>query len=253
MGSNIDVDVADGKATVSINRKNKNNSITAEMYETLLDTFKQFERDDSLSVVTVRGDGEHFSAGVDVGPVPEWGEAKPKTIRDQYEITHKTLRAIESLGVPVIAAIDGYCLGGALELAISCDIRVAHTDAQLGLPEANMGFSMDQGGPQKLPGIIGEGMTKYLVMTGNLIDGKRAHEIGLVQEVAESEKAFNETVRRLEENLANQPTYVMDSAKRQIHGVRPPNLDEEMERAIHHAILAYKEEETQQHVEDFLN
>ena len=223
------------------------------MYEELLDTFERFKEDESLSVVTIRGAGEYFSAGVDVGPVPEWGETKPRTIRDQYEITHETLRTIESLGVPVIAAIDGYCLGGALELAISCDIRVAHADAQLGLPEANMGFSMDQGGPQKLPGMVGEGMAKYLVMTGSLIDGGRAHEIGLVQEVAESDETFEETVDSLEENLSEQPTYVMDSAKRQIHGVRPPNLDEEMERAIHHAILAYKEEETQRRVEDFLN
>ncbi|WP_276248820.1 enoyl-CoA hydratase/isomerase family protein [Haladaptatus sp. YSMS36] len=252
MTSQIAVTTEGEKATVTIDRPEKNNALTAGMYADLLDVFQRFEDDESLSVVTIRGAGDHFSAGVDVGPVPEWGEATPRTIREQYEVTHELLRTIESLGVPVVAALDGYALGGALELAISCDIRVAHADAQLGLPEANLGFSMDQGGPQKLPGMIGEGMTKYLVMTGKLIDGQRAHEIGLVEEVAESAEAFETQVEALEDRLEGQPTYVMDMAKRQIHGVRPQNLDEEMARAIHHAITAYKEPETQRRTAEFL-
>lgn len=252
MSSDIAVDVSGERATVTLDRPEKNNAITSDMYVELLDVFEQLEDNDALSVVTIQGAGNHFSAGVDVDPVPDWGEATPREIRDSYEITHEVLRTIESLQVPVIASLQGYALGGALELAISCDIRVAQADAQIGLPESNLGFAMDQGGPQKLPGMIGEGMTKYLVMTGKLIDGNRAHEIGLVEEVASTETEMEERVKELEDRLADQPTYVMDIAKRQIHGVRPGNLDQEMEKAIHHAITAYKEEETQQRVSEFI-
>jgi enoyl-CoA hydratase/carnithine racemase len=250
MSGDVQVEVTDGKATVTLDRPAKNNALTTGMYESLLETFEEFSDDDALSVITIQGAGENFSAGVDVGSVPEWQDATPREIRDSYEVTHETLRAIESLGVPVVAAIDGYCLGGALELAISCDIRVASVEAQLGLPEANMGFVMDQGAPQKLPGMIGEGMTKYLIMTGELVDAGRAHEMGLVEVLADG--TFEERVTELEDRLADQPTYVMDMVKRQIHGVRPPNLEAEMERAIHHAITAYKEDETQQLVAEFL-
>jgi enoyl-CoA hydratase/carnithine racemase len=98
--------------------------------------------------------------------------------------------------------------------------------------------------------VIGEGMTKYLVMTGDSIDAARAHEVGLVEELHE-ESEFDDAVDRLEARLAERPTYVHGLAKRQIHSVRPPNVDQAMQQAIHHAIAAYHEEETQRRVSEF--
>lgn len=247
----IDVTVENDRATVTLDRPEKLNALTGEMFAGLYDVIEEFTSDD-VSVVTIRGAGDHFSAGVDVSGVPEWAEARPLAVRDALESIHDALRAIESLDVPVIAAIDGYALGGGLELALACDLRVASADATFGFPEANLGLAMDLGGAQKLPGMIGEGMTKYLIMTGETIDAERAYDIGLVEAYAD-DGMFEEIVENFEARLTEQPTYVLGLAKRQIHAARPLNLDEAMDQAIHHAIAAYHEEETQERVREFLS
>jgi len=113
-----------------------------------------------------------------------------------------------------------------------------------------MGLAMDLGGAQKLPGMIGEGMTKYLIMTSETIDAERAHGIGLVEEYHDDAE-FGGAVADLEDTLAAKPAYIHGLAKRQVHSVRPGNLDEAMQQAIHHAIAAYNEPETQRRVEEF--
>jgi enoyl-CoA hydratase/carnithine racemase len=113
-----------------------------------------------------------------------------------------------------------------------------------------MGLAMDLGGPQKLPSFIGEGLTKYLIMTSETIGAERAYEAGLIEELHDA-KTFKSAVSSLEDTLAEKPTYVHGLAKRQVHAARPINLDESMQQAIHHAIAAYQEEETQSRVRDF--
>jgi enoyl-CoA hydratase/carnithine racemase len=115
-----------------------------------------------------------------------------------------------------------------------------------------MGLAMDLGGPQKLPSFVGEGLTKYLVMTSETIDAQRAHDAGLVEEVHAAD-AFESAVEELEATLAAKPTYVHGLAKRQVHSVRPDNLDDAMQQAIHHAIAAYNEEETRERVQEFFS
>lgn len=240
----------DGRATVVLDRPEKKNALTTEMFSELRAVVETVA-DEDVGVVTLRGAGGDFSAGVDMSNVPKWIEQKPLETRDQLEAVHETLKYLESVDIPIVAALEGYVLGGALELAISCDLRVAKTGAEFGLPESNLGLAMNYGGAQKLPGLIGEGMTKYLIMTGESIGTERAHEIGLVERRAEPDE-FEETLRELESSLAEKPGYVHDMAKRQVHSVRPPNLEEAMQQAIHHAIAAYQEEETQQRAMDFL-
>lgn len=250
--SRITVETQEDRATVTLNYPEKLNTITAEMFAQLDEIFADFARDETLSVVTVRGADGNFSAGVDMRGPPQWAQEKPLDVRDQLESMHETLRSIESLDAPVIAAIEGYALGGGLELTLACDIRISSATATFGVPEANSGLAMDFGGGQKLPGLIGEGMAKYLIMTGEFINADRAYEIGLVEKLV-PESEFEETVGNLEDRLADQPTYVMGLAKRQIHAVRPPNLDEQMQHSIHHAIAAYHEEETHERLKEFLD
>jgi enoyl-CoA hydratase/carnithine racemase len=247
----IRADRTGGRATVTLDRPGKKNALTGEAFLALGDAFERFAADPP-DVVTVRGAGGDFSAGVDVAGVPEWAEQRPLFVRDQLEAVHGALDAIESLDAPVVAALEGVVLGGALELALACDVRVASADATFGLPEANMGLAMDLGGAQKLPGFVGEGMAKYLVLTGETIDAERALEVGLV-EVRADEGAFEARVECIEDRLADQPTYVLGLAKRQIHAARPAHLDQGMRTAIHHDIAAYHEEETQRRVEGFLD
>ena len=246
----LQVDRTQGRVTCTLSRPKKKNALTKNMFfelEDLIDDIKSEEVD----VITIRGSSGDFSAGVDMTNVPKWIEQKPLEVRDQLERIHDTLRLIERLDVPVVAAIEGYCLGGALELAISCDLRIAAADAKFGLPESKLGLAINYGGGQKLPGIIGEGMAKYLVMTGEIIGAPRALEIGLVGEVADSNE-FEENIINIEEKLANKPTYVHGLAKRQIHSVRPAHMDEAMETAIFHAVAGYKQEETQKRSLEFI-
>lgn len=238
------------RATVTLDRPEKLNALTGEMFAALGGAFESFA-EDPPSVVTVRGAGGNFSAGVDVAGVPEWAEERPLAVRDQLESVHDAVGAIEELDAPVVAACEGHVLGGGLELALACDIRVAAPDATFGLPESRMGLAMDVGGAQKLPGMVGEGLTKYLVMTGEPIGAERAFRSGLVEVLAD-EGEFETELSATESSLAEKPTYVHGLAKRQIHGVRP-DVETGMSLAVHHAIAAYHEEETMERVTEFLD
>lgn len=249
MNNHITVERTDGWATLLLDRPEKANALTGEMFAAIGDAFEAFDTEETDGV-TIRGAGGTFSAGVDMSGVPEWAEMDPLAVRDELEPIHDSLRAIEALDAPVVAALEGHVLGGGLELAIACDIRIASRTAEFGLPESEMGLAMDLGGPQKLPSFIGEGLTKYLVMTSETIGAERALTAGLVEEVHD-ESAFEAALADLEATLAAKPTYVHGLAKRQVHSVRPDNLDDAMRQAIHHAIAAYREEETQERVREF--
>ena len=242
--------VRDGDhVVVSLDRPGKLNALTGEMFAALGGAFESLAGDPP-DVVTVRGAGGNFSAGVDMSGVPEWAEQRPLAVRDQLESVHAAVGAIEELDAPVVAACEGHVLGGGLELALACDLRVAAPDARFGLPESSMGLAMDVGGAQKLPGMVGEGLTKYLVMTGESIGAERAFRSGLV-EVLAADGEFESELAALESSLAEKPTYVHGLAKRQIHGVRP-DVEAGMALAVHHAIAAYHETETMDRVESFL-
>ena len=237
------------RATVTLDRPGKLNALTGEMFLALGEAFEAFA-EDPPSVVTVRGAGGNLSAGVDMSGVPSWAEDRPLAVRDELESVHAAIRTVEELDAPVVAACEGHVLGGGLELALACDIRVAAPDATFGLPESRMGLAMDVGGAQKLPGMVGEGLTKYLVMTGEPIGAERAFRSGLVEVLAD-EETFEDELDDLEASLAEKPTYVHGLAKRQIHGVRP-DVEAGMAMAIHHAIAAYHEDETMDRVTGFL-
>jgi enoyl-CoA hydratase/carnithine racemase len=238
------------RATVTLDRPGKLNALTGEMFVALGRAFESFA-EDPPSVVTVRGASGNLSAGVDVSGVPGWAEERPLAVRDQLESVHDAMRAVEDLDAPVVAACEGHVLGGGLELALACDLRVAAGDATFGLPESRMGLAMDVGGAQKLPGMVGEGLTKYLVMTGEPIGAERAFRSGLVEVLAD-EGEFESELASLEASLAEKPTYVHGLAKRQIHGIRP-DVETGMSLAIHHAIAAYHEPETMDRVTEFLD
>lgn len=138
------------RATVTLDRPGKLNSMTGETFLALGEAFEVFA-EDPPGVVTARGAGGHFSAGVDMAGVPEWAEERPLAVRDKLEAVHDAIRATEELDAPVVAACEGYVLGGGLELALACDLRVAASDATFGLPESKMGLAMDVGGAQKFP------------------------------------------------------------------------------------------------------
>lgn len=250
MADHLSVETEDDWSTLTIDRPAKANALTGETFVAIGDAMADLDPD-VADGATIRGAGEHFSAGVDMAGVPNWAEQRPRAVRADLEAVHDALRAIESADLPVVAALEGLVLGGAVELALACDVRIASRTADFAFPEADMGLAIDLGGGQKLPTFVGEGLAKYLIMTGESIDADRALSAGLVEEVHEQDD-FDEALASLEETLADKPTYVHGVAKRQIHTARDGDVDAGMARAIHHAIACYREPETQRRVTEFL-
>lgn len=169
-------------ATVTLNRPAVLNALNLRMLDELSETFAQLDADASLRAVILTGAGaKAFAAGADIGelsalPGAHAGEAQA---RKGQALT----RAIERLRVPVIAAVNGFALGGGCELAMACDIRVASENAKFGQPEVNLGILPGYGGTQRATRLLGEGTAMYLCLTGEMLDAAEALRVGLVQKV----------------------------------------------------------------------
>jgi enoyl-CoA hydratase/carnithine racemase len=162
------------------------NAIGSQTYAELTAAIHELEQQDSVRVVVVHGAGRAFSAGADIEEMRTFAE------RDQFEaFIHgftDALDVVESSRLPVIAAIRGSALGGGLELALACDLRVATRDAKLGLPEAKLAMLPGAGGTQRLPRLIPAGIATEMLMLGTVIDGERAYEVGLVNRLCDADE-----------------------------------------------------------------
>jgi enoyl-CoA hydratase len=168
-------------ATVTINRPKALNALNRDTLLELRQCFREFAEDRGIRVVIITGAGEKaFVAGADIafmqGLTPFEGKAFGK-------LGHEVLRTIENLPQPVIAAINGFALGGGCELALACDMRMASSNAKFGQPEVNLGIIPGFGGTQRLPRIVGKGIANELIFSGNIIDAEEACRIGLVNRV----------------------------------------------------------------------
>lgn len=177
-------EVRDGVALVTLNRPDRMNTLGGAMKDELRHVFSNLARfDPQVHAVVVTGAGERaFCAGADI----KERATSTTTLPDfhlRQKATHDLFRDIETLEKPVIAAINGVALGGGLELALCADIRIASTDARLGLPEARIGALPAAGGTQRLPRVVGQGWAKQLMFTGDHIDAQHALRIGLINEV----------------------------------------------------------------------
>ncbi|MGH1357130.1 MAG: enoyl-CoA hydratase/isomerase family protein [Burkholderiaceae bacterium] len=180
-------DVQDSVALITLNRPERMNSIGGSMKDDLSRSLFEFARNDqSVRAVVITGAGERaFCAGADIKeragkslPLPDY--------HLRQKSTHDLFRAIETFEKPVIAAINGVALGGGLEIALCADIRIASSNARLGLPEARIGALPAAGGTQRLPRLVGPGWAKQLMLTCDHITAEQALQIGLVTEVTES-------------------------------------------------------------------
>ena len=193
-------------ANLVIDRQDKMNSMTVAMRRELGQAFRDFSQDDHLRVVVVRGAGEKaFSSGGDVeeflklGPheLVAWGEE---------------MNEIERCPKPVIAVIDGYCLGAGMELALSCDIRVATARSLLGMPEVSLGMIPGSGGSQRILRILGMGRSKFLLMTARRMGAEEAERWGLIS-LCVSHERMEETVNDLIKRLLKLPPLSLRAIK----------------------------------------
>ncbi|HZW54283.1 MAG TPA: enoyl-CoA hydratase-related protein [Candidatus Elarobacter sp.] len=201
-------------ATITLNRPNVLNALNRTMLDELAAAFTELDGDDALRAVILTGAGaKAFAAGADIGelnalPNAHAGEAQAR--RGQA-----LTRAIERVRIPVIAAVNGFALGGGCELAMACDVRVASENAKFGQPEVNLGILPGYGGTQRMTRLIGEGMAMYLCLTGEMIDAQEALRTGLVQKVVPLDGLLAEA-RRIAALIASKAPLAVAATKRAI-------------------------------------
>jgi len=175
------VESTPGLAYVTINRPDKLNALNAQAKQELVQVFEQIKHDPEIHVVILTGAGEKsFVAGTDIGELTELNADTGKLFAMGGQ---EVFDRIENLGKPVIAAVNGYALGGGCELALACHIRIAAEHAKFGQPEVNLGIIPGYGGTQRLARLIGKGRAMELILTGDQIDAQEALRIGLVNKV----------------------------------------------------------------------
>lgn len=184
--------VDENVAIVTISRPQALNALNTRFFQEMDAMVRQVSGMTEIRVMIITGEGKAFVAGADIAEMvdmtPEQGIAFSKTGQN-------TFRSLEKMEIPVIAAINGFALGGGLELAMGCDFRIATTRAKFGQPEVNLGMIPGYAGTQRLPRLTGMGDALFLLMSGEMIGAEDALRTGLVQKVVEPEQLMEETLR----------------------------------------------------------
>ena len=209
------VEKKDNIAVVTINRPKVLNALNITVIEELERVFNEFKSDPEVKAVILTGAGEKaFVAGADISGLVELNAIEGKRFAERGQ---KVFNLIENLGKPVIAAINGYALGGGCELAMACHIRVASENAKLGQPEVNLGIIPGYGGTQRLPRLIGKGRAMELILTGRMVDANEAYQMGLVNKVVPQDKLLEEAINMAKTILSKGPLavkYAMEAINR---------------------------------------
>jgi len=196
-------DVRDGIAVVTVNRPDKLNALNDQVMAELALAVERIATEPAIAGAIITGAGpKAFIAGADIGDLSRQGpfDGKARAMRGQG-----VLRRLETCGKPVIAAVNGYALGGGCELAMACHLRVASETAKFGQPEVKLGIAPGYGGTQRLPRLVGKGVALQLILSGEMIDAQEAYRIGLVNKVVPAADVLAESEKVLRGILAMAP------------------------------------------------
>lgn len=179
---NILITTENGIGQLTINRPSKLNALNVATIKELHDAFENLEKDDNVRVIIISGEGDKaFVAGADISEFANFSVEEGAQLAAQGQ--ELLFDFVEKLKTPVIAAVNGFALGGGLELAMACHFRIASDNAKMGLPEVSLGVIPGYGGTQRLPQLIGKGRAMELIMTAGMIDAETAKSYGLVNHV----------------------------------------------------------------------
>lgn len=216
---NLHTENHDGVLTITVQRPKQRNALNADTLDELEGVVESLESDDEVRGVIVTGSGDKaFVAGADIS---ELARQDAITGRESSLRGQSVLRRVELCGKPVIAAINGFALGGGMELALACHIRVAAEGARMGLPEVKLGVIPGYGGTQRLARIVGKGRALEMILTGEMIDATEAHRIGLVNRVAPAGELIAVCQSLMRRILSNGPLatrYAMLAVERGLDG-----------------------------------
>ena len=207
----------DGIGYVTLNRPEKLNALNNQVMEELDACFQTIRKDDEVRAVIVTGAGEKaFVAGADV---KELAEKAPLQGKEFSQSGQRVFDSIENLGKPVIAAVNGYALGGGCELAVACTLRIASETARFGQPEVKLGIIPGYGGTQRLARLVGKGRALELILTGEPVSAQEAYRIGLVNQVVPVESLPSAAEALARKIMANAPLAVKLAIEAVNHGL----------------------------------
>jgi len=235
-------------AIITINRPEKRNALNIQTRTEGAAVLDDLRADDSVRVVVFTGAGDKaFIAGADIA------EFANRTAITQREVMldRGLFNSIDTMPKPVIAMINGYCLGGGCELALACDIRVASEKAAFGQPEINLGIMPGGGGTQRLTRLIGEGKAMELILTGEIIDAQTALTLGLVNHVVPADQLETKTME-IANRIAEKSPIALRLAKEAIKLASRSNLDEGLRREVDLFALSFSSEDKDEGVKAFL-
>jgi enoyl-CoA hydratase len=235
-------------AVLTINRPDKLNALNKQVHAEAVAALDELRRDESVRVLVLTGAGEKaFVAGADIR---EFADQTPITQREMFQ--ERTLfNSIDQFPKPVIAMINGYCLGGGNEIALACDLRIASENARFAQPEIDLGIICGGGGTQRLARLVGEGRAMEIILTGEMIDAATAERIGLVNHVYPADQLEAETMK-LAEKIASKAPIALQLSKEAVKFASRSNLDEGLRREVDLFAICFSTEDKREGVAAFL-
>lgn len=235
-------------AVLTINRSEKLNALNSQVHAEGVAALDELRNDDSVRVLVITGSGEKsFVAGADIS---EFEGQTPVTQRNSFQEA-SLFNRLDQFPKPVIAMVNGFCLGGGNELALACDLRICSENARFSQPEINLGIMPGGGGTQRLTHLIGEGRSMEMILTGDMIDAATAERFGLVNHVYPIDQLEAETLK-LAEKIAEKAPIALQLSKEAVKFASRSNLDEGLRREVDLFAICFSTEDKKEGVSAFL-
>lgn len=245
---NLIYEMSGNIAVIKINNPKSLNALNPSVLKDLQSAFEQAGKDDSVCAVVLTGEGKAFVAGADISAMSTMNALDARAFAD---LGLSVFRSIEMLEKPVIAAVNGFALGGGCELAMACDIRLASDKAKFGQPEVGLGITPGFAGTQRLSRLVGSGIAKELIFTADIIDAAEAYRIGLVNKVYTPEELMNEAMK-LAEKIVSKGNIAVTYSKMAINRGLETDMDTAMEIERNLFALCFSTEDQKEGMKAFL-
>lgn len=246
MGERVKLEFDGEMAVITLNRPEKLNALDTVTRKELLKSFSEVEEKARVAIIT--GSGKAFAAGADIN---ELLQRDPIAALEAAKLGTELFTRIEESDIVSIAAVNGYALGGGCELAMACDIRIASRKAKFGQPEINIGIIPGAGGTQRLPRLVGLGMAKKLVLTGEMIDAEEALRVGLVEEIVDEDKLM-ERAKEIARKILEKPPLTVKLAKRALNASRSMSLPDGLRYELSLFSILFSTEDAKEGMRAFL-
>ena len=244
----ITVEKRGGVAILTINRPDKLNALNSAVHTDGVAALDELRNDAEVRVLVITGAGEKsFIAGADIS---EFAGKSPVEQRSTF-YERSLFNSLDSFPKPVIAMVNGFCLGGGNELALACDIRICTPNARFSQPEINLGIMPGGGGTQRLTRLIGEGRSMEMILTGDMIDAETAHKFGLVNHVYNADELEAKTME-MANKIAEKAPIALQLCKEAVKFASRSNLDEGLRREVDLFALVFSTEDKTEGVSAFL-